>query len=142
MAAIHAAAFSRQRPWSASEFAALLSDRTTRSATVPHGFGLIRLLPPEAEILTLAVHPDGQRRGAGRRILDNLMEMAAGAGAERMFLEVAASNAAARALYAAAGFVETGTRPRYYRYPDGTAEDAVLMETRLRTGAAPPLPKS
>jgi ribosomal protein S18 acetylase RimI-like enzyme len=44
-----------------------------------------------------------------------------------MFLEVRASNAAARALYASAGFVAVGRRARYYRDPD---EDAVVMRWR------------
>jgi ribosomal-protein-alanine N-acetyltransferase len=44
----------------------------------------------------------------------------------RVQLEVRASNQPARALYARAGFVVDGRRPRYY--PDG--EDAVLMSWR------------
>jgi ribosomal-protein-alanine N-acetyltransferase len=50
-----------------------------------------------------------------------------------MFLEVSATNDAARRLYDGAGFVEVGRRPRYYA--DGT--DAVLMQRALtRDGAA------
>jgi ribosomal-protein-alanine N-acetyltransferase len=46
-----------------------------------------------------------------------------------MFLEVAEANAAARALYAAAGFAEVGRRRRYYA--DGG--DALV----LRRGLSP-----
>jgi ribosomal-protein-alanine N-acetyltransferase len=58
------------------------------------------------------------------------MEAAAAAGAARMLLEVAEDNAAARALYAAAGFAPAGRRPRYY--PDG--RDALLLAAILPPG--------
>jgi [ribosomal protein S18]-alanine N-acetyltransferase len=44
-----------------------------------------------------------------------------------MLLEVAAGNAPARALYAAAGFAEVGKRRRYY--PDGS--DALVLAAAL-----------
>jgi ribosomal-protein-alanine N-acetyltransferase len=44
-----------------------------------------------------------------------------------MFLEVAAQNTAARALYAALGFTETGRRPAYYE--DGG--DALILALAL-----------
>jgi ribosomal protein S18 acetylase RimI-like enzyme len=37
------------------------------------------------------------------------------AGAESLFLEVAADNVGAQAFYSAEGFFEVGRRPRYYR---------------------------
>jgi ribosomal-protein-alanine N-acetyltransferase len=49
-----------------------------------------------------------------------------------MFLEVAPGNAAARALYASAGYAEVGRRPRYY--PDGS--DALLLARALSPAAA------
>ena len=47
--------------------------------------------------------------------------------ARTMVLEVAIGNAAARALYERAGFVEAGRRPRYYA--DGG--DALILRARL-----------
>jgi len=56
--------------------------------------------------------------------------LAQGAGARRLLLEVASGDAAARALYAGAGFVEVGRRTRYY--PRGAvAEDALVLALRL-----------
>jgi ribosomal-protein-alanine N-acetyltransferase len=46
-------------------------------------------------------------------------------------LEVAADNAAARALYARAGFVAVGHRPRYYRR-GGAAVDALILRCPVR----------
>ena len=49
-------------------------------------------------------------------------------GAERMYLEVRRSNAAARELYKKAGFAVCGQRRGYYENP---TEDAILMDREL-----------
>lgn len=53
----------------------------------------------------LAVHPEFQRRGIARALLDALAE---NGGARRLTLRVFAPNAAARALYESAGFEVEG----------------------------------
>lgn len=78
----------------------------------------------ELEILTVAVRPEHRKQGLGRALLHTLLMTE---GVTVVFLEVRASNSAARALYRSSGFQETGTRKRYYR--DG--EDAVLMRRSL-----------
>jgi [ribosomal protein S18]-alanine N-acetyltransferase len=55
------------------------------------------------------------------------MAQAAALGARTMFLEVAAANAAARALYAAHGFTEVGLRRRYY----GNGDDALMLRCTM-----------
>ena len=55
------------------------------------------------------------------------MVRAAALGAERMFLEVAEGNAAARALYARTGFAGAGRRRGYYARADGSREDALIL---------------
>lgn len=82
------------------------------------------------DLQRIAVHPDHQRQGLARRLLDAAVGAARTARADRVLLEVSAANTAALAFYAAAGFVEIDRRRRYYR--DGT--DAVVM--RLPLGAA------
>ena len=88
---------------------------------------LARVAADEAEILTLAVDPGQRRRGLGSALLRAAMDRAAGLGAMSMFLEVAVTNHAARALYAAHGFIEAGLRRRYYS--DGT--DALVLRSTL-----------
>ena len=133
MAVLHAAAFAAGERWDAAAFAAQLG--------LPGVFGLLdergglalaRVAADEAEILTLAVHPSAQRRGIGRDLLDRALAEAAGRGAAAMFLEVAESNAAARALYAAAGFAPVGRRQGYYV----SGADALVFR-RLLGGVAP-----
>jgi ribosomal-protein-alanine N-acetyltransferase len=124
---LHRSAFTRQRSWSAREFEVLLSQPSTVLTSTRNGFGIIRVIEPEAELLTLAVAPSAQRNGLGTRLVTTLLASAQAFGATETFLEVAADNSAALALYNRAGFTRTGTRPNYYRYPDGGIEDAILL---------------
>jgi ribosomal-protein-alanine N-acetyltransferase len=95
------------------------------------GFALARVAADEAEILTLAVVPAAQRRGAGAALLQAVMRAAAARGAAALFLEVSTANDAGLALYARAGFCEVGRRCRYYA--DGT--DALVLTRALTAGA-------
>ena len=83
------------------------------------GHAVGRDLAGEGEVLSIVVAPEARRRGLGSALLLALLERLEGP----TFLEVRASNVAARGLYAGHGFAEVGVRPRYYK--DG--EDAVLM---------------
>ena len=131
LAALHAACFATPRPWSAAEFAALLATPGVFLRGDSRGFVLGRAVAGEAELLTLAVAPEERRQGLGRALLVAFEVEAREAHAETAFLEVAAANVAARALYAGAGWAETGRRRGYYRLPGGGADDAVVMTRAL-----------
>jgi [ribosomal protein S18]-alanine N-acetyltransferase len=92
------------------------------------GFAIASLLAGEAELESIAVASDAQRRGLGRQTFRALTIELKKAGAERLTLEVRASNAPALAFYRSLGLIEAGRRPRYYADP---VEDAVLMALRL-----------
>jgi ribosomal-protein-alanine N-acetyltransferase len=92
------------------------------------GFAVASVVPPQAELETIAVVAEGQRRGVGRNLFAVLVGELAIAHAEELFLEVRASNRAALALYLSLGFKETGRRSRYYIDP---VEDALLLALRL-----------
>lgn len=129
LAALHATAF--DAPWDAAAFVALLDQPGVFAVEQDHGFILMRAVADEAEILTLAVRPEARRGGEGTRLVAEGAAAAALAGADRVFLEVAEDNVAARALYARAGFTEAGRRPRYYARPDGSHVDALLLALNL-----------
>lgn len=144
LAAIHAKAFAGQeRPWSEPEILALIADPivavhvTYRERRAPDnqravvGFALCRAMAGEAELLTLAVMPDARHEGRGAALLAACEEGARESGAARLFLEVAAGNAGATALYASAGYSECGRRKGYYLPPDGKRDDAVVMAKPL-----------
>jgi ribosomal-protein-alanine N-acetyltransferase len=71
----------------------------------------------------LAVKPELQGAGRGRRLLDGALSILAGYGVKRVRLEVRPSNERAIALYESAGFAHLARHEGYY--PDG--EDALLM---------------
>ena len=129
LAALHASAF--PTPWDAEAFADLLGQASVFAETGDDGFILIRVVADEAEILTLAVRPEARRRGVGGRLVDTAAARAAGLGAGRLFLEVAEDNRPARALYAAAGFVEAGRRRGYYPTAAGGRTDALILALNL-----------
>ncbi len=133
LAAIHAASFPPEDAWGAAMFAAQLGQPGV-SALIDEAGGmvLLRVAADEAEILTLAVAAEARRRGIGRRLMLAAAEAARRAGAARLFLEVSAANAPARALYEALGFRRVGQRRRYYA--DGS--DALMMVLPLTSGAA------
>ncbi len=121
LAAIHAAAFPAESAWSEAAMAGVLAMPGSFGFLDPHG-GMIlaRAVAGEAEVLTLAVAPERQRQGHGAALLERAF---AAVPPMPWYLEVAADNAAALALYAAAGFIACGHRRRYY--PDGT--DALIL---------------
>lgn len=136
---LYAAAFDApgERPWSREEFAGLLS--------IPGGYGLLlrdgrgepaglvvmRAIAGEAEVVTLAVAPHARRRGGGGALLRAALDRARDRGAACAFLEVAADNPAAQALYRAHGFEPVGRRREYYDRGLTRPVDAIIMRRVL-----------
>ena len=102
---------------------ALVAFRTPPDAIL--GFAVASLLPPQAELETIAVAREGQRQGLGKRLFEALAVELKAASVEELLLEVRASNQTAQVFYRALGFGQTGLRPGYYTEP---IEDAVLMQ--------------
>ena len=86
----------------------------------------------ELHLLNLTVHPEHQRRGHATRLLDDLVHWAVPRALTWLWLEVRASNVAARRLYEGYGFEEAGLRRGYYPNARSTREDAVLMRLDMR----------
>ncbi len=131
MAATHAAAFSQSRPWGEHEFSDLLQHPGSFAAGNKDCFALIRVTLDEAELLTIATHPDFRRRGLASMLMAQWQAIAHERGAKRAFLEVADDNAAAIALYRSAGYDSCGSRPGYYRRNKGRTVDALIMARDL-----------
>lgn len=136
-AALHETSFAS--PWSEDDFAKLLEQPGVAGLLwqdeTPAGFILIRAVADEAEILTLAVTPTHRRQGIAALLLDEASRMLRAGGTRRLFLEVAADNAAARALYSSYGFLTSGRRPAYYDRGPAARVDAILMTLDLQPGA-------
>jgi ribosomal-protein-alanine N-acetyltransferase len=107
----------------------LVAEADTGTSPAVVGFAAFHRVDDEAELRNVAVDPAHQRRGIARRLLAEGIREMREAGARRIFLEVRASNLAARALYASMGFTTGAVRKRYYRDPE---EDAVVMSCDVR----------
>ena len=92
------------------------------------GFVVGMVIAPEAELESIGVCLDAQRRGVGKALLESWRKGVGTAGAEEIVLEVRASNLAARLLYSRAGFTVVGCRARYY---SGPVEDAILFCSKV-----------
>ena len=96
------------------------------------GFIVVRRADEEAEILTFAVAPAVRRQGIGRALLEHSMTDLRRRGVAILFLEVAAGNVAAEALYERMGFKRCGTRRNYYpQNSEPVGKDAVVMRCDL-----------
>lgn len=113
-------------PWRFCDFEKALDapDRhllVARDGQTPLGYIAAYTVAGETDVTSVAVLPFARRRGVGRALLRALLLQLAPA--PTVFLEVRASNTAARALYTACGFAQIGVRRNYYKSP---REDAVL----------------
>lgn len=139
IADLHVSTFTR--PWTDGEFQEMLAQPTVFGYVARElswgkarvlGFVLARSVAGEAEILTIAVAPDWQGHGIGRRLMDTVLARTHSDRVESIFLEVDETNRAAIALYRKLGFFEVGGRPDYYRDAAGRKSAALVMRRDLR----------
>lgn len=139
LAKAHASAF--DHPWPPEAFTSLLATPGVFALAAvdeaPVGLILMRAVAGEAEVLTLAVEPAMRRRGVARALLDAGLAQAAFMGAQEAFLEVAADNPAALALYRQAGFEQAGHRGGYYNRAGSESVDALVLRRTLNRGPKP-----
>lgn len=134
LAQMHAECF--DNAWSATEFAKLMAMPGALSFLAVEGdeplaFLLARQAAGEAEILTIGTRPFARRRGIARKLMSHLAHELRQRGLTQLFIEVAAGNDAAQALYADQDFAVTGRRKAYYEKPGGKREDAIVMMKAL-----------
>jgi [ribosomal protein S18]-alanine N-acetyltransferase len=140
VSAIHSLTF--RQPWSDDDFHALLVEDNVfgfiarevgNRRAQPGGFVLARLVVDEAEILTIAVAPQAQRKGLGHALVDATLRHLHNARASTLFLEVDELNIPALALYRRLGFKQVGKRPGYYETAAGRSS-ALTMRRDLKKG--------
>ena len=139
LAKAHASAF--EAPWPPEAFTGLMATPGVFALAAvdaaPVGLILMRAIAGEAEVLTLAVEPTHRRQGVARALLEAGLAQAVVMGAEEVFLEVAADNPAALALYRQAGFEQAGRRAAYYNRPGGAMADALVLRRTLNRAPKP-----
>ncbi len=127
VAALDKELFSKES-WSEADFEASLTDpsrffwvATEEDALL--GFCGISQSFEQGDILNIGVCPDARGKGIGSKLLKQAIETFKEQGGKELFLEVRASNDAAKALYEKFGFRQIGIRKGYYQQP---AEDGLV----------------
>ncbi|MGQ0764106.1 MAG: ribosomal protein S18-alanine N-acetyltransferase [Gemmatimonadota bacterium] len=124
-------------PWSEASFRDLVARAeavcfVARAGETLAGYVVAYAAGGEAELANIAVAPGSRRAGVASRLLSRVIVWARERHAADMWLEVRASNNAARELYGRFGFFEVGVRKRYYDRP---VEDAIIMRSELSSGS-------
>lgn len=130
LAKLHAASFADA--WSAESITRLLGGPGAYAVVASAdeaavGFALLHCVPPESELLSIGVLPHLRRSGIARALLREAARNLSPQGVTTMFLDVAADNTPAIALYRSLGFGDISRRARYYH---GTT-DAIMMQAPL-----------
>lgn len=86
----------------------------------------VQRVPPQADVMNVAVSPALRRRGIARALFAELERRLPEI--DELFLEVRPSNSGAIALYRTLGFEQVGRRPNYYLDP---SEDALILRKEL-----------
>ena len=124
-------------PWTRGNFSDALNNgyfcRVDEAVGGIRGYAVLMPVVDEAELLNIGVAAGLQRKGLGRAMLLEMLDVAREKNIRRVFLEVRASNAAALALYRSAGFVDISLRRGYYKNAAG-GEDAITMACDLTGG--------
>jgi len=120
-------------PWSLKSFRDSLAHDFVRLLVLEDdgvvvGYAVVWVSSVECELANLAVSPARRGAGLGAQLLDAVLRQMRDEGLLVIFLEVRASNTAARRLYASRGFHEVGVRPNYYKSP---VEDALVLRRDL-----------
>lgn len=134
--ALHAQLF--DPPWDRDSIAFLIEHPAAaafiaqvREPRAVAGFVIGQIAADEAEILSIGVAPEWQRRGVARQMIEGLVRAARRAEVKRLFLEVSADNRPALKLYSGLGFEQVGQRKGYYRRPSGQPVDALVLALTL-----------
>lgn len=125
LAELHLACFGSEAAhgWTAKSLAKALHDPSMESVLVNDAFAFARVALDEAELLLIGTSPKARGRGRAKMVLSHLQDQLRARGILRLFLEVAADNTPARALYASLGYQKIGCRRAYYH-----GIDALLLE--------------
>ena len=122
-------------PWTRGNFADALAAgyhaQCVHQGTELCGYVVAMAGVEEAHLLNITVARALQGQGLGRVLWQHLCAWAPQVGAQRMWLEVRRSNAAAQAIYNHWGFETVGERKNYYPAGRGQREDAVVMGLTL-----------
>lgn len=117
-------------PWTAPQFAQSLQQAYSLVIeTQVRGYAVVASMADQAELHNIAIHPDFQGQGFGRRLVEYSIEQLSGM-IKNLYLEVRVSNIPAIRLYQQLGFEQLAERRDYYQTLHGR-EDALIMGRQI-----------
>lgn len=135
---LHSNAFrnSAEQNWSDQAFKEMFSVKGTvcyliKRDELPLGFGFIRQVAGEAEIITFCILPNECKNGYATLLLEWIIKDLQRQSIKRLFLEVRENNDAALGLYKKCSFDTIGRRKGYYSNQHGENTDAIVMHLVL-----------
>lgn len=135
---LHSKAFNEkaENEWTVEAFKAMFAIKGTICYLVnydeqPIGFGLIRQVTDEAEIITFCILPNECKNGYATLLLEWIIKDLQRQSIKRLFLEVSENNVAALGLYKKCSFDIIGRRKGYYQNKHGKNTDAIVMQCVL-----------
>lgn len=81
----------------------------------------------ECHITNIAVHSEYRNQKIATKLINEMLKFCKEHATTYILLEVRQSNIPAQKLYTKFGFKEEVIRKDYYKNPDGTREDAIIM---------------
>lgn len=122
-----------QHPMTRSQLLAMLRERNIMGMVAEQGSMIVgvfiyRLDLDQIHVMNIAVHPDFQRSGIGRQIIEKLIGKLSRNRRYRLTLNCRETNLGACHFYRACGFKALGIRREFYA---DTGEDAYAFEYRL-----------
>jgi [ribosomal protein S18]-alanine N-acetyltransferase len=123
--------------WPAADIAAFCggSNRLVLKAmngAVLLGFTVLQFAADEAEILTVAVAREAQRRGAGLAMMEKAISICKERLVSCIYLEAAEGNGPALGLYEKFGFSTFTRRRNYYQPASPAPETALIMRLDIK----------
>lgn len=121
-------------PWSEEDFIRCLRQRNCIGMVAEHndeivGFMIYELHKNRLHLVNFAVHPDHQRHGVGRQMVEKLIGKLSSQRRNRIMLEVRETNLAAQLFFRSMGFRAVAVLREFY---DDSPEDAYLMQYRYQ----------
>jgi len=121
---------SHSHPWSEKLFLSNFGQRYFNHILLQDeqviGYFVASAVAGEVTLMNIAISPEKQGQGAGKLLLQFLLDFSRENAEQEVWLEVRASNQSAIHLYQKLGFVEVDIRKAYYPSENGR-EDAIIM---------------
>ncbi len=123
-------------PWHRSSFEEELKNilatyLVARQDNIIVGYIGMWFVMDECHITNIAVHSDFRRQGIASKLIKQMIKLCKEHEISYILLEVRKNNISAQKLYEKFGFKSDGIRKDYYKNPDNTREDAILMSKEI-----------